>query len=111
MSGFKTHLMRWVTGTPVGRAAIHGPAVVLEDADLLPEVLVSQLIGPGSTVFVPADGSPDGSWEARSVDSPVVVPHDGSLAQVGGESLLPGSLYLQIRRTAPASTCPSWDQR
>ncbi len=93
MRGTKAHLMSWGTGRVPGNgfAATQNGAetVVVEDAQHLPAVLESDLVGADTTVFVPGESSDS--------DRPNTVRYEGSLREPGLEFSLGSAFYLQIQ--------------
>ncbi|GCD44716.1 daptide biosynthesis RiPP recognition protein [Streptomyces paromomycinus] len=100
VDGIKGRLAAWATGRgPVGDTAageldspIGTALMVLESPDHLTQVLDSDLVTPGTTLFVPGQGG--------SADGPLIVGYEGSLSAPGTEfSMSSGTdtFYLQVQ--------------
>ncbi|MGW2483977.1 daptide biosynthesis RiPP recognition protein [Streptomyces sp. NPDC001571] len=95
MSGIKGRLTAWAAGQDPAvslRNASGTGVLVLESAEHLERVLRSDLVGPGTTVFVPG--------EAGDASGPVVVGYEGSPSESGAEFSLvsdAGDFFLQLQ--------------
>ncbi|WP_151775743.1 daptide biosynthesis RiPP recognition protein [Streptomyces abyssomicinicus] len=83
----KEHLISWATGTPLGTPPPTATGtLVLADAAHIPAVVASGLVGPGTLLLAPDDGT--------GVPEPAVG-YDGSLTEAGGEFSNGQDFFLQ----------------
>ena len=91
-SRLKEHLISWATGTPLGAAPVTGTGtLVLADAAHISSAVASGLVGPGTLLLAPDDGTG------------VAVPatgYDGSLTEAGGEFSNGQDFFLQTHSYA-----------
>lgn len=88
----KNHLISWATGAPLGDPP--GPGVttlVLSDAAHLPAVTAAGLVGPGTLLLVPDDGT--------GAPAPALG-YEGSLDEPGGEFSNGQDFFLQTHAYA-----------
>lgn len=99
MSVAKQHVMSWGVGRALsgraGEPATGAGTVVLENAEHLPALLGSDLVGPHSVILSPGAVETEGA--------PLVVGYEGSLSEPGGDLSIDDEFFLQSQDYATSA--------